>query len=148
MKEVRGLNEEESKATTSRVLYWFLAALGIAGIFFVGVLLGRALSASGRPGASIARQLRSRILRQIQPQTPTPLPTATRGTVEVPRLSTEEVKERLDSGADLAIVDVRIKETFDETHVKGAISIPLSELEARYAELPKDREIIIYCSHC
>jgi len=148
MKEVRGLNEEESKVTISRVLYWFLAALGIIGIFFVGVLLGRALSAAGWPGASIAQQLRSKVVRQIRPQTPTPLPTATKGAVEVPRLSPEEVKERLDSGADVVIVDVRSKEDFDEAHIKGAISIPLSEVEARYAELLRDKEIIVYCARC
>lgn len=142
------MSEEESKARTSRLLYWFLAALGIVGIFFVGVLLGKTLSAAGWPPASIAQQLRSKVVRQIWPQTPTPLPTATRGTVEVPRLSREEVKERLDSGANVVIVDVRSKEDFDEAHIKGAISIPLSEVEGRYAELSRDKEIIIYCSRC
>jgi len=142
------LNEEESKATTSRLLYWFLAALGIVGVFFVGVLLGRTLSAAGWPGASIAQQLSSKVVRQIRPQTPTPLPTPTMGTAEVPRLSPEEVNERLDSRADVVIVDVRSKEDFDGAHIKGAISIPLSEVEARYTELPRDREIIIYCSRC
>ncbi len=142
MKEVRGLKEE--KATASKLLYWFLAALGIVGIFLVGVLLGRTLSAAGWRGASIAQQLRSKVIRQIRLPTPTP----TRGTVEVPRLSPDEVKEKLDSGADVVIVDVRSREAYDEGHIKGAISIPLSEVESRYNELPEDKEIIIYCARC
>lgn len=139
---------KEGKATASKLLYWFLAALGIIGIFLVGVLLGRTLSAAGWRGASIAQQLRSKVVRQIRLPTPTPLPTPTRGTVEVPRLSPEEVKERLDSGADVVIVDVRSREDFDEAHIEGAISIPLSEVESRYNELPEDKEIIIYCARC
>ncbi len=67
----------------------------------------------------------------------------------MPRISLEQLKEKLDAGADIVIVDVRSKEDFDEGHISGAVSIPWQqEIEARYTELPRDKEVIIYCSDC
>ena len=43
-------------------------------------------------------------------------------------------------------VDVRTKESFDAGHIKGALSIPLSELPGRLGELPRNKEIITYCA--
>lgn len=130
----------------ARAFYGGLAVLGIVAIFFVGIWLGRMYSTAGGPGVSIIRQLR---LSQSQPQAPTPpaLPTA-QSYASVPRITPEEVKKKLDNGADVVIVDVRDKEAFDESHIKQAVSIPLSEMEARYEELPTDRETIIYGGHC
>jgi rhodanese-related sulfurtransferase len=44
------------------------------------------------------------------------------------------------------IVDVRDRVYYDEMHAAGAISIPLSELEARLGELNPDQWIILYCT--
>jgi rhodanese-related sulfurtransferase len=46
---------------------------------------------------------------------------------------------------EIVLVDVRPREEFNAGHIEGAWSVPLSELEERLAELPKDREIIAYC---
>ena len=43
-------------------------------------------------------------------------------------------------------VDVRSKETFDEGHLPGAISVPLSELPARFKDLPSGKFLITYCA--
>lgn len=43
-------------------------------------------------------------------------------------------------------VDVRSKETFDQGHIPGAISIPLSELQARMRDLPVKKFLITYCA--
>ena len=40
---------------------------------------------------------------------------------------------------EAVIVDVRSKDAYDLEHAEGAVSIPLTELEARLAELPKDK---------
>lgn len=130
----------------ARVFYGGLAVLGIVAIFFVGIWLGRMYSTAGGPGVSIIRQLR---LSQSQRQAPTPpaLPTA-QSYASVPRITPEEVKKKLDNGADVVIVDVRDKEAFDESHIKEAVSIPLSEIVARYREIPDDKEIIICSGRC
>jgi len=60
----------------------------------------------------------------------------------------EEAREKLEIGANVVIVDVRSKEYFDGGHIKGALSLPLLEMEARYGELSSDKEIIIYGDRC
>jgi 3-mercaptopyruvate sulfurtransferase SseA len=43
-------------------------------------------------------------------------------------------------------VDVRARDQYEISHIKGAINIPLTELVARIKELPKNRMIITYCA--
>lgn len=43
------------------------------------------------------------------------------------------------------LLDVRTATEFAEGRVPGAINIPVQELEARLAELPRDRELVVYC---
>lgn len=52
--------------------------------------------------------------------------------------------ERVRAGA-VTVLDVRPPEEYRAGHIPGAISIPLSELKHRLAELPTDREIVAYC---
>jgi rhodanese-related sulfurtransferase len=48
-------------------------------------------------------------------------------------------------GGEVTVLDVRPVEEFRAGHIPGAISVPLSELKKRIAELPKRREIVAYC---
>ncbi len=43
-------------------------------------------------------------------------------------------------------VDVRSKDSYDAGHIKGAISIPESQLITRLRELPPKKMIITYCA--
>jgi 3-mercaptopyruvate sulfurtransferase SseA len=63
---------------------------------------------------------------------------------EVPRIAPSVLKERLDTGEDLLVVDSRSFGEYEAGHIPGAISVPLSDLEARIDELPRDREIVFY----
>ena len=46
---------------------------------------------------------------------------------------------------EVTIIDVRPHEEYVCGHIRGAISVPMDELEARLAELPSDQEIVAYC---
>ena len=59
-------------------------------------------------------------------------------------LSRTELLERVSAGTAV-VVDLRPREEYAAGHVAGAISIPLSELEARLAELPVDIDVVAYC---
>ena len=43
------------------------------------------------------------------------------------------------------LLDVRDPDEFEEGHIPGAINLPLNEIRSRMEELPRDREISIYC---
>ena len=43
-------------------------------------------------------------------------------------------------------VDVRTRESFNEGHIAGAISVPETELKARIKDLPKNKYLITYCA--
>jgi rhodanese-related sulfurtransferase/DNA-binding transcriptional ArsR family regulator len=45
----------------------------------------------------------------------------------------------------VVVLDVRPKEEFATGHITGALSIPLSELKRRLAEIPPDRRVVAYC---
>ncbi len=64
---------------------------------------------------------------------------------EVPRISLADAKKAFDAG-EAVFVDTRAAEGFKTEHIKGAINIPAGEFEKRYAEVPKNKRIIAYCS--
>ncbi|MGN6306198.1 MAG: ArsR/SmtB family transcription factor [Mesorhizobium sp.] len=45
----------------------------------------------------------------------------------------------------VTLLDVRPEDEFALGHLPGALNMPLSELERRLSELPKDHEIVAYC---
>jgi len=65
----------------------------------------------------------------------------------VARITPEELKQKLDAGEDIVVIDVRHSLDFeaDPYIIPGALIIPLEQLES-YPEVPRDREIIVYCS--
>jgi len=49
-------------------------------------------------------------------------------------------------GCDSALLlDVRDPDEFEEGHIPGAVNLPLHQVRSRIAELPRDREIQVYC---
>lgn len=47
--------------------------------------------------------------------------------------------------AQLLVVDVRTPEEFARGHLPGAINIPHDQIGSRLAELPKDKDLVLYC---
>jgi len=66
-----------------------------------------------------------------------------------PMLGIPELKQRLDSGEDILVLDVRGAGDFtgEQGHIAGAINIPLEELPARLADLGEyeERPIALVC---
>ena len=56
-----------------------------------------------------------------------------------------EVKELLDSGEQLNLVDVREDDEVAEGIIPGAVHIPLGEVVERVSELDKSKPYIIVC---
>ncbi|MFP4654416.1 MAG: rhodanese-like domain-containing protein [Methanohalobium sp.] len=68
-------------------------------------------------------------------------------TEDVTKISPNKLKQILDSDreGDFVVVDVRQPEEYEQGHLPGAKLIPLDELDARYDELDKTKNIITYC---
>ena len=58
----------------------------------------------------------------------------------------QELKERLDTGEQIVIVDVRTPAEVAGGVVPGAVHIELNQLEARWKELEDANEIVCYCA--
>lgn len=59
-------------------------------------------------------------------------------------VTAEELAERL-ADPDLVVIDVRPEADYARSHLPGAVSLPLAELQTRLAELPRDAVIVAYC---
>ena len=55
------------------------------------------------------------------------------------------MKKRVDAGEDLFVLDVRNPSEFQICRIPGTVLLPLPELPTRFAEVPKDREVIVHC---
>ena len=58
----------------------------------------------------------------------------------------QELKERLDTGEHIVIVDVRTRGEVAGGVIPGAVHIELNQLEARWEELKDANEIVCYCA--
>ena len=66
----------------------------------------------------------------------------------VARISPEELKKRLEAGEPVTIVDLRhpLDWLTDPHTLPGAIRMKPDEIEQRNQEIPRDREVILYCT--
>lgn len=82
----------------------------------------------------------------VEPTFPTPK-NVLQSEDEVPRVPLEVALTALQSGAAV-LVDVRSKQAYDASHIAGAVSIPLAEIEKNPTglNLAKDQWIITYCT--
>ena len=63
----------------------------------------------------------------------------------IPRITPQELLSELRRRRAI-LVDVRGLDAYKEGHIKGAISIPVDQVEARLKELPRGKLIATYCS--
>lgn len=66
----------------------------------------------------------------------------------VVRITPEEVKQRMDAGEDILILDLRDGFEFHEKPetIPGAFHLSIEELESQHHKIPRDREIVLFCA--
>lgn len=111
--------------------YLLLATLGLIAVVAVAIVVTRpAASPPATPASAVPQSDTGHEAGEL------PYP-------EVPRVSVAEAKARYDAGTAL-FVDTRSQKQYDLAHISNAISLPVTDVEARYRELPRDAEIITY----
>jgi membrane protein DedA with SNARE-associated domain len=68
--------------------------------------------------------------------------------IRIARITPEELKRHLDAGDDVMVVDVRDRADFEArpTIIPGALHLTTEELEERHHEIPRERDIVLYCT--
>ena len=107
---------EQAAGYVARFGGWALAVLGVAFGAHVGWKLVK----------------RQRFLRRIQ----------------IARITPDELKAQLDAGEDVIVVDLRDQLDFaaEPSIIPGALHLTTQELHARHHEIPRERDIVLYCT--
>ena len=64
------------------------------------------------------------------------------------RIAPAELSRRLTAGEDIVIVDLRGSLDFaaDPRTIPGALRLASEDLETRHDVIPRDREVVLYCT--
>jgi hypothetical protein len=67
---------------------------------------------------------------------------------QVSKVTPEQVREWMDAGVPLVILDSRAGYAWDSATTKaaGAIRVPPDDVEPYLSKIPRDRRIIVYCT--
>lgn len=66
----------------------------------------------------------------------------------VQRIAKEELKTKMEKGEDILVLDVRTGGSYtnSKTKIKGAMRFSPNDVDAWSTKLPKNKEIITYCT--
>lgn len=70
---------------------------------------------------------------------------ASRPVVPFKEVTPAELLSWMEEGRELLLVDVREEYEYNEGYIPGSILLPLGELIENYAQLDRDKEIILIC---
>ncbi len=68
--------------------------------------------------------------------------------LRIARITPKELMDKLTAGENISIVDLRQPmdiEAFPQM-IPGALRIAMEEIEGRHGEIPRDRDVVLYCS--
>lgn len=109
-----------------------VAALALAVALVPVAAQGAAPAATPQPAAPAAA-------RAPQPATPV-------ATSPLAPMTQEQLLTHLREHPDhLFVLDVRTPQEYAEGHVPGAVNVPHDQVAARLAEIPRDKDVVLYC---
>jgi rhodanese-related sulfurtransferase len=63
----------------------------------------------------------------------------------VDNVSADRVKQLIDAGEKVVLIDLRPAKEYQQNRLPGARSIPLAEIANRFNEIPKSGRVVLYC---
>lgn len=57
-----------------------------------------------------------------------------------------EARGLLTNNSNVFLLDVRTPDEYRQARLRGAVLIPINELEKRVAEIPKNKPVLVYCA--
>ena len=64
----------------------------------------------------------------------------------VARITAEELWDKLQAGENVFIIDVRSSLEAEDSGIPGALRISTEELAVRHSEIPRDRDVVLFCT--
>ena len=133
-----------------------LAVLAVGGLLVAGLVVWaltrtvetHAPVAATETSAPIAAPITSATTTASStPQLPVSVapPPSEESKASVPRIAVEDLREKMKAG-QVTVVDVRPAESYQAAHIEGAINIPMASIESELSLLPKNKQIITYCT--
>lgn len=121
--------------TESRILRWSVIAVGMVALAAIILLL-----AASRPAAPAAAA------PSVPPMDRSVVPADEAALLaSVPRISAAELHQRI-AARSVVVIDVRDADSYLAGHIEGAMQIPLSRIAGEVPYLPRDRQIVTYCT--
>lgn len=107
-----------------RIIIWVFLAFALILVFDIGFLLGAYLR--GLKVAPLEVNL---------------------GGLEKSIIQADELKSKIRWGDEIYIYDLRSKSNFEAGRIRNAVSMPIADLPTRIQEIPKEKEVVIYCQN-
>ncbi|MBK1644951.1 sulfurtransferase [Thiocapsa imhoffii] len=63
----------------------------------------------------------------------------------IDEIDSESLQQRIADGGDLLLVDIRTPAEIAQGAIPDAVKLPMHLIPMRISELPKDRDIVLYC---
>jgi rhodanese-related sulfurtransferase len=63
----------------------------------------------------------------------------------IDQLPAARLKQLMDAGEKLILIDMRPAKEYQENRLPGARSLPIAELANRFGEIPKRGRVVLYC---
>ena len=60
-------------------------------------------------------------------------------------ITATDLKQRIDNGDDIQLIDVREQNEFDVARIPGSVLIPLGQVVNRMSEIDPSRETVVHC---
>jgi rhodanese-related sulfurtransferase len=65
---------------------------------------------------------------------------------EMRNITAREAKTLLGKNRNVILLDVRTPQEFGQGRIPDSVLIPVSEVERRIGEIPKNRPVVVYCA--
>lgn len=125
-----------------KTLYYWKVALSLLAL---ALLFGLMACATPAPVSTTETECAPACPVDIQPEPPAVASDRIAPSDRIPRITIAELRQKMESKANILIVDNRHKEEeYDVDHIKGAVSAPLSAILAGEWKPPLDKDLIFY----
>ena len=113
----------------------------IVGVVVVGVMVAAILAVERNQRLASATAIFPTDLPivTVEPLATTPPPYP-----EVPRVTSSDLLAKIENGT-VVVVDARGTQYYEQMHIPGSLSIPQGQILERLDELPKDKDVVLYC---